>query len=331
MSVGAAPSLIGWSGERGDAAARIVSIVVHYAGIDDTLGCLRSLVALDEPGHAIVVVDNGSAPEARDTIEAEFDGRVTVIDAAGNRGYGGGANLGIDWARRNGASYAWVLNNDTVVRKGSLSSLVRAMDEHDDLGAASPLIVAPVGPEAPEGIWFAGATLDLRHAAPRHLTAALPPDPPMVVDTGFVTGCAMLLRLAAVRDVGDFWTDLFLYWEDVDLSIRMRAAGWRLALVPAATVEHRIHGSVTSDVVEYYWFRNAVLVVGRHSGPGGALRVLCPLGHRIARRWMAALLKGRRPFPRSETRGLVAGVLGEARIRSVARAVEPSRVIEPRD
>jgi GT2 family glycosyltransferase len=117
----------------------------------------------------------------------------------------------------------------------------------------------------------------------------------------------MFLRSAALADAGLFWDQFFLFWEDVDLSLRMRRAGWTLGVVPNARIQHRIHGSIPSATLDYYHFRNALLVVrtfGSRRVVASAL--LCLIGG-VARRWGRALLR-RKPAPTGATRGLLAGI-----------------------
>ena len=56
----------------------------------------------------------------------------------------------------------------------------------------------------------------------------------------FLTGCCLLLRVRALQDVGTFREDFFAYVEDVDLSLRLSRAGWRLGWVPRARLAHRV-------------------------------------------------------------------------------------------
>lgn len=286
----------------------VVTVVVTFNGLADTLRCIGSLLATTYPRQQIVVVDNGSSGEA-DAIEARFGRQVLTIASGRNLGFGGGANRGIEHALEEGADYVWVLNNDVVVEPETLGQLIDAMEQDTRIGIASPVITAPRGPEAPQGIWYAGGRLDLRRGETRHLTELI--EPPEArggpLDTEFVTGCAALLRGQAIESVGPFWERLFLYWEDTDLNLRLRRAGWRTCVVPQARLHHAIHGATSQRVVAYYHFRNATLVVWRHAGLSTAGLASGHLAYTVARRWASAAL-GRRAAPLPETRGLLAGV-----------------------
>ena len=303
----------------------VVSIVINYRGLEQTRVCVASLLAADYPTHSIVVVDNASGGMEVDKLRESFGASIEVIGSERNLGYGGGANLGLEWARRAGATYAWVLNNDTEVDPGSILELVAAMERETDYGVLSPQIDAPIGPESPFGVWYAGGQVNLAKGVAEH--EVVPISTPLGVKlTGYVTGCAMFLRCRALDQTGLFWAPLFLYWEDVDLSFRMRRAGWRLGVVPAAHIVHSVHGSVQSKVARYYSYRNAILVADRHLRRKGVARAFLTLANRALRRCAASLLKHDGPLPVAETRGLVAAVavvIGVWKLHPPARASLP--------
>ena len=286
-----------------------MSIVINYRGLEQTRACVASLVAADYPSHAIVVVDNASGCFEVEALREGFGGSLEIIETEHNLGYGGGANLGIEWARRAGADYAWVLNNDTVVDPGSVRKLVEAMERATDYGILSPRINAPISPEAPNGVWYTGGTISLARANTTHQFVAATPSVE-VEPTEFVTGCAMFIRLSALEGTGSFWEPLFLYWEDADLSLRMGRAGWRLGVVPAASIFHFVHGSIHSKAFRYYTSRNAILVAKRHRGSRAAARAAIWVAARSLKAW--AVRGG--PLPIQEARGLVAGVAMTLRV-----------------
>jgi GT2 family glycosyltransferase len=290
-----------------DSSPLVVSIVVNYRGLDQTRVCVASLLAVDYSNHSVVVVDNASGVAEIEGLRETFGAKVGIVDSERNLGYGGAANLGLEWARRAGATYAWVLNNDTEVDAGSIRKLVQAMEREPEYGILSPQIDAQIGPESPHGIWYAGGTADLAKVTTRQEVVASTSGE-AIVPTGFITGCAMFLRLRALDQTGLFWQRLFLYWEDVDLSFRMRRAGWRLGVVPAARIVHFVHGTVQSKVVRYYYYRNAILVANRHLHRRGEAEAILSLAVRASRRLAASLFKGDGPLPVPEARGLIAGV-----------------------
>jgi GT2 family glycosyltransferase/glycosyltransferase involved in cell wall biosynthesis len=289
---------------------RVVTVVVTFNGLADTLVCVESLLRTTYPRHEIVVVDNGSSGEAA-AVAARFGTAVATIKAGRNLGFGAGANLGIRWALAHEADYVWVLNNDTVVPPAAIGRLAEALDDDPRIGIVSPQITAPEGPEAPGGIWFAGGLVDLGRGETRHLVEPIAAGGGSV-PAAFLTGCALMIRAEALRQVGLFWERLFLYWEDTDLDLRVQRSGWTTCVVADAWIHHAIHGSADDRVVAYYHFRNALLVTWRHARRATLARASAHLAYVVARRWTSALLR-RRPAPLSATRGLLAGIATVAR------------------
>ena len=283
----------------------VVSVVVNYEGFDDTIRCVESLLASAYAEHRVVVVDNASPSGDAARLSAELSDRAHVIASGRNLGYGGGANLGLGWALAQDAAYAWVLNNDTIVEPACIGQLVDAMQANPRHGALSPQIEAPVGPEAPLGIWFAGGKVLLDRAETRHSFERVAGAE--IAESEYITGCAMFLRSAALADTGLFWERLFLYWEDLDLSLRLRRAGWSLGVLPNARIRHEIHGSVGSNTLDYYHFRNALVIVRTFGSRRVVASALLFVVGGVARRWGRALLR-RKPAPTGATRGLLVGI-----------------------
>ena len=127
-----------------------------------------------------------------------------------------------------------VVNNDTVAAPDCVRRLLDAGQSDERIAALAPLIVRF---DAPELVWFAGGTLSRVRAIGRHdfeggsarIAASLPAEAGGLRACSFLTGCCLLLRTEAIRAEGSFREDFFAYVEDVELSLRLSRAGWRLA------------------------------------------------------------------------------------------------------
>ncbi len=94
------------------------------------------------------------------------------------------------------------------------------------------------------------------------------------VDVPAMCGAAVLLRRAALDRVGLFDRDFFMYYEDTDLSWRLRADGWRIRYEPSAVVRH-LHAASSverSPTFDFYTARNRVLTLAKNASPGRFLR-----------------------------------------------------------
>ena len=90
---------------RPDLLPLVVSVVVNYRGLADTLACVDSLRSVQYPRHRVLVVENGSGSQEADALSTALPSDVHLIVSETNHGYGGAANLGLRWAAEAGAAY----------------------------------------------------------------------------------------------------------------------------------------------------------------------------------------------------------------------------------
>jgi GT2 family glycosyltransferase len=241
--------------------AKVVVILVNWNGKADTLECLASLREDLYPNKRILVVDNGSADGSAAAIRAQFP-EVEVLETGANLGFSGGNNAGIWWALDHEAEYVFLLNNDTTVEPQALTTLVQTMETNPRYGLTTPVIHYY---DQPEEVWFGGSWVDLQFCNANHAKQALPRDAPPQ-DIPWSSGCAMLIRAEIIRTLHGFDERYFLYWEDVDLSFRIRKEGYELALIPQARIYHKVSKSFTgiSPIAYYYTVRNNLLFMSQH-------------------------------------------------------------------
>ncbi|CAN5748107.1 N/A [soil metagenome] len=223
----------------------LVAVVLNWNNEGDTAACLDSLLAQEGVSLEILLVDNASADGSGARLHERYPA-VHYLETGENLGYAGGNNAGLRWALDRGAEWILVVNNDTVADASCLARLlgVAAQDAH--IGALAPLIVRH---DAPERVWFAGGHFSRLRALGTHdHEGEIADDVARTAARGdhtwractFLTGCCLLLRGEALRDVGLFRADFFAYVEDVELSLRLREAHWQLGWVPAARLAHRV-------------------------------------------------------------------------------------------
>jgi GT2 family glycosyltransferase len=237
-------------------------IVLNWNGLADTLACLASLARLDYPAHEVVVVDNGSTDDSVAAVRATYP-RVTLIETGENLGYVGGNNVGLEYARAMEADYALLLNNDTEVAPDFLRLLVEAAEADLAAGIVGPTIYYF---DRPDVIWSAGGAIDWG----RGRTFMIGLDE---VDQGqfghtvrpvdFVTGCALLIKMSVVEQVGMLDTRFFAYYEEAEWGVRVARAGFKISHVPQAKIWHKISPDAreTSPQVHYYMTRNRLLLL----------------------------------------------------------------------
>lgn len=249
----------------------IVVVLTYNADPRVLVGAVRA--AADAGGHdGVVVVDNSSDGHLADAVDGERCSGVTTMRALNNRGFGGGVNLGIRHALNIGATEVAVLNDDVDVSPGWLEPLAAVLRSKPRAAAVQPKLLLAGAPRptvnsvgvagGPDGAWA-----DIGFGAP---------DGPAFTglrEVPAVTGGAALFRCDALRDVGLFDEQLFMYYEDVDLCLRLRGAGWSCWCEPASEVHHQVGGSDgTSPRMAYYRERNRLVLLARHADARTAAR-----------------------------------------------------------
>jgi len=291
--------------------AEVTAVVLSWNGKEETLACLRSLSDITYSSLSVVAVDNGSIDGTSEAVAESFP-RVRVIRLEENRGFAGGVNAGMRDALDGGAQHVLLLNNDATVEPGFLEPLVAAASD-GHVGAACAQILHA---EPPHRIWYAGASYDPRRGHQgRHEGYGEPRRPASTAPyaTDRACGGAMLVPREAAERVGMLDEELFAYAEDVDWSLRARAAGLSIVVVPASVVYHRVSaasGGASSPNTLYYALRNG-LVVAERAAPLGRLGTLRRRLEAVAAFGIQALRSG------DARRGLraVADGLMDARIR----------------
>jgi GT2 family glycosyltransferase len=257
-------------------------VVVNWNGARRTSECVRSLLALDYEPFKVCVVDNGSEDDSAGELRREFPG-VDVLELRENRGYGGGCNAGIEWARRTECEYVWLLNNDTTIDGGCLRALTEAAREHGDGSILAPLILRS---DDPRRVWSAGGVVRWPWLEREHIGMGddeATHQAPRAVD--WASGCSLFFSMMVADRVGPFDERYFLYLEDVEWCLRAHKRGVSCWFTPQARLWHDVSESVLqlhSRVLHYYASRNYVLLATTHGGPIGRTwaygRLLLTLG-----------------------------------------------------
>jgi GT2 family glycosyltransferase len=223
--------------------AAIAVVIVTHQSVDALPATLGALGPQLREGDEVVVVDNastdGSPALARDLLPA-----ATVIETGVNLGFAGGCNAGV---RASSAPLVLLLNPDCEAQPGCLDALRACADERPGWGAWQALVALPGGETvntAGNVVHYLGFGWSGGLDRPVGEVAGGPEE------VGFVSGAAMVVRRAAWEAAGGFDERYFMYGEDLDLSLRLRLAGWALGVVPAARVEH----DYTFTKGDYKWY-----------------------------------------------------------------------------
>lgn len=227
-------------------------VIVHYNTPVLLRGCLGALRGCAMPLQ-VVVVDNASADRTVEALPAEFP-EVRFLFNAENRGFAAASNQGIraladltpSPGREVGEGPILLLNPDTVPQPGALEALVDFLESHPRAGAAGPRLLHPDGSLQENAFTFPTLPMSFLDFFPLHgrlyhsrLNGRYPErraGAPFPIDHPL--GACLLLRGAALEQVGLLDEGYFMYVEEVDLCYRLKRAGWEVWQVPAARVMH---------------------------------------------------------------------------------------------
>jgi GT2 family glycosyltransferase len=219
-------------------APQVWAIVLIYGEEAEAAECIASLAKQDHRNLKVLLVDNKADDGCGARLRARFPS-IDYLDTGGNLGYAGGNNRGIARAVDAGADYVFVLNNDTVVEPDCVSKLVDMARQSESVGMVAPKILYH---DDRSVIWYAGGSHSLVKGLGDHLRQHerdTPGNGEVPAEISFVTGCAFLMPANVAREVTGFAEDFFIYCEDVELSLRLRLAGYRLYYQPAARLYHK--------------------------------------------------------------------------------------------
>lgn len=220
---------------------QLAALLLNFRQPQLTGQCLQDLLAVGDVPLAILVIDNGSGDDSAAPLHAAVQaargaGRdVELLLLPENVGFGAAMNQGFAWAAARSLPFALVLNNDLRLPAEFLAPLLSVLQRDVRAVAVGPTVLQPDG-----RVWAQGGSLGFCANGLRLRGHGGPPAPttlgPQAVE--FLPGACVLFRTAAVRAVAGFDARFFMYWEDVDLCRRLRAAGGTVLWLPWVRVTH---------------------------------------------------------------------------------------------
>lgn len=223
-----------------------VSIIIVARNRGRELAASLKYLATDPHASTeVIVVDDASIDDTAAT--AELFPHVQVIRLNRNVGACAARNVGLRHAR---GRYVLFLDSDAILSKRGLRDAVALMDRDPTIGAMGGRIINSYTRRPDQWIYAQNPATHMRKT----------------FDTYSFSAAAVLMRTALLRDVGGFWEDLFMFTEEVDVSLRIIRAGYRVLYCPALRVYHVTTPTrrARSHAYWYYQARNRLWVCARH-------------------------------------------------------------------
>lgn len=212
-------------------AIRLSAVIVTHNSSAAVAAAMPALAAQLDDDDELIVVDNASTDDTLQVV-SRVAPRAIVVPSERNHGFAGGANAG---ARRASGDLLLFLNPDATPADGFARAIRQPLVDQSEWAAWMALVTADHGRVVNTSggvVHFTGISWAGEAGRPIAGTAIGPRE------VAFASGACLAVPRATWARVGGFAEDFFMYHEDVDISLRLRLAGGRLGIQPAAVVDH---------------------------------------------------------------------------------------------
>jgi N-acetylglucosaminyl-diphospho-decaprenol L-rhamnosyltransferase len=209
--------------------SNVTAILIAYNS-EKVIGPAIASLQADPAIAKIIVVDNRSQDKTRAMIRREFP-KVLLVENPNNDGYGRGANLGLAKVE---TLYALFVNPDAVMSPGAVEALLETAKRHPDAALIAPALYGDDGRLQHS---FKRDVFEREVRRPKNL----PADGELCAE--FVSGAVVMFNMALMCKVGFYDPKIFLYYEDDDICLRVRRAGYSTVYVPQARAMHLMGAS----------------------------------------------------------------------------------------
>jgi GT2 family glycosyltransferase len=232
---------------------KISIIILNMNGKEVLKDCLCSIRQIDYPNYEVIVVDNNSSDGSQAFIKETFSDTY-LIENEINVGVPEGQNIGIRAALLRGADYIFTSNNDVIFDRNVLRELLKALEHDMTIGIAGVVMYSM---EHRTRIEEAGGKIEWAKGITVQTHAGETEDPvPNIRDVDYVS--FFLADPRMLQSIGLFNKCYFAYFEEADLCLRIKKAGYRVVCVSSARVWHK-HSYTAKKIggfIEYYYTRN---------------------------------------------------------------------------
>ncbi len=235
-------------------------ILLNWKKPEVTIDCVKSIFTVGLVSFKVFVADNGSADGSLEQLKScPLNIELIALDL--NYGFTGGCNRAAQYVLKHhpATKNLLFLNNDTIVEPGALEKLFAELDNAETVGIATPLILHY--PEV-DIIWAAGTDFNDPTFSARRTLAGCCAETPAARQSrslSWATGCCFAIRADLFVKMGGFWEELFMSAEDIDLSFKVKRAGFDIVYVPSSVIYHKdavSSGGHDSPMYVYYQIRN---------------------------------------------------------------------------
>lgn len=245
---------------------KVYIIILNWNGWKDTIECLDSIKKLTYINYSIIICDNASSDESKNKINEWLKNNVnidaTLIVNKTNLGFAGGNNVGIKAAlKQMDCKYVWILNNDTEVTPNSLCCLVNKMKTDDKIGICGSKLMYFYDRGKIQGY---GGKFNSYLGYPSTIVKK-----EQIGNIDYPIGASMFLSIEFLKNVGLMCEEYFLYFEELDWSLRGKQTGYKIDCADDSIIYHKEGASIGSNsklssksmMADYYLQKNKIKVI----------------------------------------------------------------------
>ena len=242
--------------------SKVAVIIVNWKKYAITTKCIESVFKCNYSNYEIILVDNESDDSKLSTLKRK---NITTISNSKNEGFSKANNQGIDYAIKNNFDYVLMLNNDTIVKSNLIDVLVRTA-QAKKISAIQPLILNHNG----QKIWNGGGKINYFFGT--FFSSNKASNSYKIID--WFTGCCCLFETKLFVEIGKLDERFFAYYEDVDLSLRIKKNGYKIGFTSqtelihlesaSSKLESSNEGSL-NPFVHYLNIKNHILILRKHT------------------------------------------------------------------
>ncbi|WP_029035386.1 glycosyltransferase family 2 protein [Salinimicrobium terrae] len=288
---------------------KVYAVILNYNSSKETVSLYNNLKELEYKDLDILIIDNDSKDKDQAVIR-NYISQDSLLFNYENLGYAAGNNIGIKKAVDAEAEFVWVLNPDIRVESDTLCILLNLLESDPELAAVGPRIISR---EDKSRIFSDGEVMELSdglytfHKNHKKPVSSIPEKVDFEID--YIDGSSILLRTAALKELGLFPEEYFLYWEETDWCTNAKNHNWKLAVDRRARVYNL--NSEKGKKYHYYSSRNKLLFSKKYGLNYKEVleneRVV--LTSEILNRFRGKYFK---PFFISRLKGMLAGIIKNA-------------------
>jgi len=241
-------------------------ILINYNGTEDTIECINSIKSSSYMNIVIDVVDNNSKKSSLIKLKTLLadDKDVNLIFNSSNVGFAVANNIGIKYAKKNGANIIVLLNNDTIIEPETIARIVTVVSRSEKSVFTGKILYY----SKPDIIWYAGGSYNFYKGTTHHFGCNCTDSVEYDVErnVGFASGCYLAFRASDIDIIGLLPEEYFLYSEDVDYSLQIINSGYTIRYIPQSRVYHKVSASIQrqSGLANYYMQRNRLKVIRKY-------------------------------------------------------------------